>query len=308
MKKLLVTGASGLLGLSIAMEVAKDFDVYGIAFNHPVQSPDFTTLSADLRLPGTIKQIFDTSQPDWVIHCAALTDIDACENNPDAAREVNSELPGRMAEEAHLRGTHFIHISTDTVFDGKKGSYSEEDKPNPTSVYARTKLAGEQAVTAANPDAIIARVNMFGWSLTGKRSLAEFFFTNLREGIPIKGFTDVYFCPLLVNDLALILVKMLDTGMSGLYHVFSNDVISKYEFGMAIARRFGFNPDLIDPISVTESSLQASRSPNFSMLSEKLALVLGQPTPTISAGIDRFYDLYQQGYSKKLQNLLTMAH
>lgn len=308
MNKILVTGASGLLGLNIAVEIARDFDVYGVAHNNPVHSRDFTMMTADLRTPAAVKQLFDSSQPDWVIHCAALTDLDACETKSDLANALNAELPGQMAEEARRRGARFLHISTDAVFDGKKGNYSEEDKTNPISTYARTKLAGERAVTAANPDAIVVRVNFFGWSLSGQRSLAEFFFNNLRDGKQVKGFTDVYFSPLLVNDLALLLVKMLDAGLSGLYHVFSEDAISKHEFGQAIARQFGFDQDLIDPVSVADSNLKASRSPNLSMLSSKLEQALGQPTPTISAGVDRFYELYQRGYSKNLQSLLAQVH
>ena len=308
MKKILVTGASGLLGLNIAVEAAKDFEVYGVAHNNPVQSPDFTMLSGDLLAPGTIKQLFDQTQPDWVIHCAALTDLEVCETNPKLAEELNADLPGRMADEASRRGTRFVHISTDAVFDGQYGNYTEEDPPNPPNVYARTKLAGEQAVVAANPDAIVARVNFYGWSLSGQRSLGEFFFNNLQDGNQIKGFADVYFSTLLANDLALILVKMLESGLSGLNHVFSADVLSKYEFGVAIARRFGFDPDLIEPISVADSHLKASRSPNLSMRTAKLVQALGQPTPTISAGLDRFHKLYQQGYSKKLQTLLATVH
>ena len=95
-----------------------------------------------------------------------------------------------------------MHVSTDAVFDGQAAATTEQDTPNPLSIYARTKLDGERGVAEANPDAIIARVNLYGWSLSGRRSLAEFFFNNLSAGKRVKGFTDVYFCPLLANDLA----------------------------------------------------------------------------------------------------------
>lgn len=304
MKKLLITGASGLLGLNTALEAAKDFDVYGVTYKHHILTDTINLVSADLAAPGTVQQIYEQTQPDWVIHCAALTNLEACESNPELAEELNAHLPARMAEEAARRGLRFVHISTDAVFDGKKGNYSEDDVPNPLSVYARTKFAGEKAVAEAYPESIIARVNMFGWSPTGKRSLAEFFFNNLRDGNQVKGFTDVFFSPLLVNDLARILLRMLDSQLSGLYHLFSADAISKYDFGIAIAQRFDLNKNLISPISVMESELSAARSPNLSMRTDKLAQALGEQLPNIGAGIDRFYGLYTQDYPKILANLL----
>ena len=308
MKRILITGASGLLGLNVAMEAAKDFDIFGVAHNHPLQSPDFAMLSVDLLDPDAIKQIYDWAQPDWVIHCAALTDLDTCEASPELAEELNADLPARMAAEAVQRSARFVYISTDAVFDGEKGDYAEKDAPNPLSVYARTKLAGEHSVTAAYPESIIARVNIFGCSLSGKRSLAEFFFNNLRDDIPVKGFTDVYFCPLLVNDLAHILFNILDSGLSGLYHVFSADAVNKYDFGVALARRFSFDESLIAPVSVTDGGLQAARSPNLTMQTGKLAQALGIPLPNIAVGLDRFFALYKQDYPKQLHALMEPVH
>jgi dTDP-4-dehydrorhamnose reductase len=128
-------------------------------------------------------------------------------------------------------------------------------------LYARTKLKGEQVVLAANPQALVARVNFFGWSLSGSRSLSEWFFNNLSAGNSIMGFTDVYFCPLLANDLAKILLKMLDIGAQGLFHVVSSECSSKYDFGVRLARLFDFDETLIRPALVSEAGLAAVRSP-----------------------------------------------
>lgn len=194
-------------------------------------------------------------------------------------------------------------MSTDAVFDGQRGDYTEADEPNPLSVYARTKLEGERAAAQANPETIIARVNMFGWSLSGKRSLAEFFFYNLQSGNLINGFTDVYFCPLLVNDLAQYFFRMLEARLSGLYHVVSRDCVSKYDFGVAIARQFGFDPALIAPSSVVEAGLKAARSPKLTLRADKLTAALGGPPPSLSTCLSRFYTLYQQGYPQYLREI-----
>ena len=127
---------------------------------------------------------------------------------------TNAELPGRIAEVCAQRGISLIHISTDAVFSGEKsGAYSETDEPSPRSVYARTKLAGEAAVLQAYPQATVARVNFYGWSLSGRRSLAEFFVNNLSRGATVNGFTDVTFCPMFVNHLSAILIKMLSADL-----------------------------------------------------------------------------------------------
>ena len=196
-----------------------------------------------------------------------------------------------------------MHISTDAVFDGKKGDYSEEDKPNPLSVYARTKLAGEQTVMATNPRAIVARVNLFGWSLTGKRSLAEWFINNLSEGNPLMGFTDVYFCPLLANDLAKLLIDMLERDLQGLYHVVSSECISKHEFGVRLAKWFELDHTLIKPTPVSQSGLVAQRSLNLSMKSDKLAVDLDEAPPDLDSSLERFHDQYLNGYPQFIRNL-----
>jgi len=208
-----------------------------------------------------------------------------------------------LALESARRGVRMIHISTDAVFDGVDGGYSEEDTPRPLSTYARTKLAGERAVVEANPAAMIARVNFYGWSLSGKRSLAEWFFNNLSAHQPVKGFTDVFFSPLLVNDLAEILLKMIAKGLSGIYHVVNPESLSKYAFGIALARQFGFDENLISPHSVEESGLSAPRSHHLDLNTAKLTRDLNVTFPSQAEGLRRFYELYQQGYPSRLQRM-----
>jgi dTDP-4-dehydrorhamnose reductase len=302
--RILVTGASGLLGLNLAIEAAKEHTVIGVVNQHPFRSDNFEVRQVDLLAPGTVSALIDGVQPDWVVHCAALANLEDCEANPDLAHLTNGELPGEIARQTFDRGIPLVHISTDAVFDGQRGDYTENDIPNPLSEYARTKLVGEHVVADVYPEAIIARINMFGWSLSGKRSLAEFFFYNLQAGNPLKGFTDVFFCPLLANDLAGVLLAMLEKELSGLFHVVSSECMTKYDFGVAVAELFGFDPSLIAPTSVSEGELKASRAPLLTLRSDKLAQALGCPLPNVTNGLARFYELYQQGYPVQLRESL----
>ncbi|RME07352.1 MAG: SDR family oxidoreductase, partial [Anaerolineae bacterium] len=298
---ILITGVSGLLGLNLALEAARQHQVTGVVNRRLIHTQAFRVRQIDLLEPGAVERLLEETQPDWVIHCAALANLDACERDPQTARELNIKVPLQLARHVARGGARLLHVSTDAVFDGRRGGYTEEDEPNPLSVYARTKLEGERAVMAEDPRAIVARVNLFGWSLSGQRSLAEFFFYNLRAGRTVFGFTDVFFCPLLANHLAYIFLRMLDKGLQGLYHVFSPDCISKYEFGVQIAHRFGLDDSLITPTSVAAAGLEAQRAPNLTMSIEKLVRDLGEVPPSLSTGIERFYQLYQQGYPQFLQ-------
>lgn len=308
--RVLITGASGLLGINLAMELSKKHVVYGTVFQHSIdpRAVPFQVIQCDLLDEGSIEQVMETSQPDWIIHCAALANVDECENHPARAEKLNTVLPGKLASYVARGGARpqpirLVHISTDAVFDGRTGNYTEEDRPNPLGVYAKTKLAGEQAVLHADPTALVTRVNLFGWSITGKRSLAEFFYYNLLAEKPVMGFTDVLFCPMLANEMAGIVVKMLEKRLVGLFHLVGSECISKYDFGVRIARRFNFNPALVQPVSVEQAGLRAARSPNLSLRIDKLSQALGEHLPGVSAGLDRFFDLHQKGYPQFLKQL-----
>lgn len=289
MKKILITGASGLLGINLALLVSEQHEVVGVVNSREINTDRFEVLRADLTVPDTPANLIGEVKPDWVVHCAALAGIDASEKQPELSQRLNAELPGEVAAAAKNFGARLVHISTDAVFDGVRGEYMEEDETNPLSVYAKTKLAGEQTVLAATPEAAVARVNFFGWSLSRQRSLAEFFFNNLRDGNPIKGFTDSMFCSMFVNDLAGILLEMLEKELSGVYHVVSPEAMSKYDFGVRIAEKFGFDAGLIAPISVENAGLAGARSPNLTLRTDKLQAALGHELPNISDGLEKFY-------------------
>ncbi|MEW6404472.1 MAG: SDR family oxidoreductase [Chloroflexota bacterium] len=299
--RLLITGASGLLGINLAEEMRDKHDVIGVHRGKLMSAP-FTTLKTDLLEPYAVNSILDKARPDWLINCAALADLEACDSNPGLARGLNTDLPGRLAAACKRRGIKFIHISTDAVFDGQKTAfYTEDDIPNPLGTYAETKLAGEHEVLLANPQATVARVNIYGWSLSGRRSLAEFFFHNLTHSKSMSGFTDVIFCPMFVGHTAKLLVKMLESGLSGVYHLVGTQAMSKYQFGVEIARKFGLPESEISPKSILSSSLTARRSHNLSLSTHKLSTALGETLPDFSTGLDEFYAQFKQDYPQKIR-------
>ena len=300
--KLLITGASGLLGINLALEAMREHEAIGLD-RGTLRSAPFSVVRADLLETDEIHSILDSTRPDWLINCAALANLEKCEESPDQARTLNAGLPEELAIACAKRHIRFVHISTDAVFDGtKEGFYTEEDEPNPLGVYSQTKLEGERAVQDVNPQALIARVNFYGWSLGGRRSLSEFFVNNLSVGKNVNGFTDVIFCPMWVNHLSCLLLEMLEKNLTGLYHVVGAPAMNKYQFGVAIARRFGLDEHLISPHSVEESGLTARRSHNLWLSVHKLSTDLGHEIPSFSTGLDGFYTQSQQGYPQKIRS------
>ena len=303
MKRILVTGASGLLGLNFCYFLNRKYQVIGVA-NHtilngvPFQMTVHNLVAED---PGSL---LDEIRPDVVLHCAAIANIDQCEKFPEEAAELNSIYPGKIASAAGKRNIKFVHISTDAVFDGENcgdNGYREDDQPNPISCYAETKLQGEKNVLDSNPDALVARVNFYGWSTGGSRSLVEFFYNNLSAGRSVNGFRDVFFSTLYVHQLVDILDEMIQADAAGIYHVFSADYQSKYDFGVSIAKKFGFDPDLVQPISWKDGGLSAKRSPNLIMNTDKLRKLLGHDLPGQQDGIDSFYQDSLSGLRQTIQ-------
>jgi dTDP-4-dehydrorhamnose reductase len=299
--RLLITGASGLLGINLAMEAMREHEVIGVD-RGKLKSAPFQVLKANILKMDEINSTLDVTNPNWMVNCAALANLEQCEADPVQARNLNTDLPGELATLCAKRNIHFVHISTDSVFDGtREGAYTEEEEPSPPGMYSQTKLDGERVVEQANPQAIIARVNFYGWSLGARRSLAEFFVNNLSEGKNVNGFTDVIFCPMWVNHLGRLLIEMLKKDLHGLYHVVGTRVMSKYQFGVEVARTFGLRESLISPQSVERSSLTAPRSHNLWLSTHKLSTDLEHEIPRFSTGLDGFYTQFQQSYPQKIR-------
>jgi dTDP-4-dehydrorhamnose reductase len=286
----------------MALDSISKWDVIGVDRSTLNNTP-FELLKADLLDEGAVDDVLKRAKPDWVINCAAMADIDVCEEQPVMARLANTELPARLAKACAGYGIRLVHISTDAVFDGKKdGFYTEDDAPNPINIYSKTKFESERTVLRNNPNAIVARVNFYGWSLSGRRSLAEFFHNNLTNNKSMSGFTDIIFCPMFVGHTSRLLLAMLEKGLTGLYHVVGSQAMSKYQFGVEIARKFSLRESEISPKSILSSSLTARRSNNLALSIRKLSTDLGQPIPQFSTGLDEFYTQFQQGYPQKMRS------
>lgn len=305
---IVVTGASGLLGANlVATAREQSREVVGLYHRHPVHLPGVELISADLTAGSEIRRILEELRPTSVIHCAAATNVDWCEEHPEDAQRINVTVSAQIAELTSRMDARLLYISTDSVFDGVRGYYAEGDSPAPVNVYARTKWQGEQAVLGRNPTAAVVRVNLYGWNAQSKQSLAEWILSQLVSGKTVPGFTDTIFCPILANDLAEILLTIVDRELTGVHHVTGAEAISKYEFARRVARTFGLNPGQVVPALMAGARLRARRPRNTSLCTEKISAALGRPMPDVDSGLRRFAQLQANGYVERLKSDLAGA-
>jgi dTDP-4-dehydrorhamnose reductase len=281
--------------------------VFGQYHAHPLLPRGFEAVQADLTHPGAITRIVQQSRPVAVIHCAAMTNVDACEADPGFAHRVNCDTAEEMAAACRQVGAQFILISTDAVFDGIQGGYVESDDPRPVNTYGRSKHAGELACAAALPQAIIVRTNFFGWPAPGKDGLAGWFLQNLVAGRPCPGFRNVMFNPIEVRLLAGILLELLAFEVRGVIHVGSADHISKFDFGQALARTFSLESTLIRPVDVADAGLAADRPNNLWLKTTLVESVLGHAMPGLDSCLSEMRTQLDSGYVAELQSLTDAA-
>lgn len=305
MTRILVTGASGLLGGNLAlMALDQGHDIVAVCNQNPIFLDTAEVVCADLSQSDEAEHIIKTYDPQWVFHCAAATNVDDCEEDQHRAFRLNQDMAAKVAQAAQLAGARLVHISTDAVFDGKKGGYNEEDVPDPINVYGRSKLNGELVVLETNPTAVIVRTNIYGWNSRPKPSLAEWFLERLQRKERCPGFTDVLVTLMLVNDLIEVLLQVMEMELSGLFHIVGVECISKYEFGQRVAHTFDLDASLIEPVPVSQVGLRAPRARNLCLVGTKIESVLGIQLPMVNDGLRRFYALHEEGFRDRVKGLM----
>ena len=283
--KILVLGSSGFLGSYLGFALPKmGREVSGVSRN-PVAYFPANQVKEGL---DDYSEMIRSGDYQLVINCVAVASHEACESDPEMAESVNARFPGIWASAAAQAGARFVHISTDAVFDGSRAElYTESDETAPESVYGRTKVQGEQAVLAANPDALVLRVNFFGWSRSQKSGILDFFVNAFTHHTPITGFQDYVVSSLYVGDLAEAVMELVERGASGLFHAVSSTPLSKYDFGLTVASAAALPADSMAAGSLADATGLAPRGHNLSLSTAKIEEVVGRAMPTSEAGVHR---------------------
>ena len=299
MRSLLVTGGSGLLGSAVVRQAVGRFKVLSTYNKNPVSLEGAKFIHADLLNEKDLRTL-SLAKPEIIVHCAALTNVDYCESNYEEAYAQNVQASINVAEIARDRGSFLIHISTDGVFNGEKGSYSEDDTPDPINAYGKSKLEAELKVSKAFAHCCIVRTNIFGWNPTARTSMAEWMISVLRNGQVLSAFKDVVISPVLVNDLAEILFELCRLEYEGTIHIGSSDDCSKFQFAYALAEVFKFDKRNIKPISVDELHLVARRPKNTSLNVLRVSSLMDRKMPSVLEGILKMKQLGNSGYARRV--------
>ena len=269
-----VTGASGMLGTALVNHLSKLHKVFATSRSKGKEGEGVKWDCFDLTDVEILNRWLDRIKPDVVIHCAAIVNVDLCEDNIELATELHVKATEIIANYLDSNNGRLIYISTDSVFDGEKQSaYSESDNVSPLNVYAKTKLMGEKPVQLMG-NGLILRTNIVGWTQGSDTSFAEWILKGLIDKTPLNLFHDVYFSPLHVDDLSSIIGRIIDRPVFGLYHCTSSDSISKYNFGKKMAEIFQLSDLNINRVSVDSMKFKANRPKNMTLDVKKIGLAL----------------------------------
>jgi len=264
--KILVTGASGLLGSKVAElafseghEVYSAFNQHTINYGYPVKM-DLTDLDS-------CRRVFENARPEAVVHSAALTNVDLCEVEKETAWRINvygTELIARLCKEFNC---FMVFISTDYVFSGEKGLYSEVDQPDPINYYGYTKLKAEEAVRSILNGYCIVRTSVIFGSkpAAGKINFALWVLESLKQKRKINVVIDQINSPTLNTSLAEAILEILDRKLMGLYHIAGATPISRYDFACLLAEEFKLERELIQPTTSDKINWVAKRPKNASL-------------------------------------------
>ena len=303
-KKIFITGGSGLLGTNWAIWNKDKHDIFlGInKVNVKIQSAQSVKVNFS-TLKNTERTIIDLI-PDVVINTIGLTNVDYCEEKPQLSKFANEIIPSFIAQICNKYDIPLVHISTDHLFDGNRAFATEEERTKPLNEYAKSKARGEKLVSKHCPKSLIIRTNFFGWGPYYRQSFSDFIIFNLRQKKEIILFNDIYFSPILIEHLILFIYELIEIDSFGIFNVVSDGRLSKYDFGIKLAKRFDLDLKLIKKGSIEDLTYLVSRPKDMSLSNKKLSKHLNKSIGSVDHQISELYN--QQ--SKIRENLITVIN
>jgi dTDP-4-dehydrorhamnose reductase len=288
--RVLLTGGNGLLGQKIT-EMFSQSPAYAVTVTshqeHSVYGHDTVTYRRlDVTDRKAVLGLMEELQPEIVINCAAITNVDACETNREPAWNVNVRGVEYLLHGARLCGGKMIQISTDYVFDGRMGPYTEADRPNPISYYGRTKLAAENLLhTSGIPHAVVRTMVLYGHGRKLKPNFVSWLLAELNAGRNVRVVDDQIGNPTLAEDLAFGILKIIELQRTGTYHICGPELVSRYEFAVRIAKAFSLDKKLIERTVTAALSQPAPRPLKSGFILLKASVELGLAPAGVDSGL-----------------------
>ena len=290
--RILITGASGMLGATLAEKWKDRFDVFS------TDKENFTKNTAKIFLPfDLLSKSYDTlmtwARPDVIIHCAAITNVDYCEDHPEQALWVNAEsVKLFLKSDAHAR---LIFISSDAVFPDGLPLATVKDETAPENVYGKSKEAGEITTQNSGEPHLVVRTTIVGKNINpAAKGFVEWIISSVNDGNVITLFDDTLFTPITIWHLADELEWIINNEISGVVHVVGSESISKYEFGVRICQLLGLDTNLIQKGSINDVDFQAKRSKDQTMDSEHYQRYHRRALPIMDETVDMIVQNFKE--------------
>lgn len=295
--RVLITGANGLLGQELVRRLAPtdDYEVLATARD---EAPRFQTglceyVSMDVTAPDDVATTFEGFDPDVVVNCAAVSDIAECDENRNRAWAVNARAVKRLAKHCQDRRCRLVQVSTDFVFNGKRGPYDETARPDPVNYYGRTKLAGENAIREVGLStwSVVRTVLLYGTGQELSRSNVVLWMINqLSMGNAIHVVTDQWRTPTFVPDLADGIERIIDRKKTGIFHLSGRELVTIHELAQTVAEVFDFDPSLIDPVPSAYFDDAVERPAKTGFIILKAETELGYDPCDLNTGLRKIGD------------------
>ena len=289
--KILITGSNGLLGQKLVnLLLEKGIEVIATsrgANRVTYLSKPFEYCELDIINQAQVAEVIDRYKPNTVIHTAAMTNVDQCEQEQDGCRALNVDAVRYLVEACESHNIHFIHLSTDFIFDGEDGPYKEEDEPNPISFYGQSKLDAEEIVKSAKCDwAILRTVLVYGITPGMSRSnIILWVKENLEKGNPLKIVDDQWRTPTLAEDLAIGCYLTAEKRATGVFNISGEEMLTPYDMAKKTADYFDLDFSLVTKVDGSIFSQPAKRPPKTGFILDKAKSILGYQPHTFEEGI-----------------------
>ena len=303
MSQILITGGSGLLALNWALDKRQQHQVTLGIHTKNVSLSGINTCLLSLDSTDKIQQVFDDIKPNIVIHTAGLTNVEQCEANPDLAYYTNVELAKNVAKACLLDKVSLVHISTDHLFSDEMCMADEHQNLVPMNIYGRTKAEAEHRVLDIYPETLIVRTNFYGWGPSFKPSFSDIIIDSLRSDNILHLFQDVFYTPILIESLVKAVHDLLNKKVSGIFHVAGDERISKFEFGLEIAKLFNLDTRLIKKTKLQDQRKLTCRPKDMSLSNQKVTKVLGRTLGGVKEQLLRLQEQETLGLVKEIKNL-----
>ena len=254
-----------------------------------------------LESVDAISRSLDEIEPGAVVHAAALTNVEQCELNPNQARHVNVVLAENVAAACARAGVQLVHISTDHLFAGDAPLVDETHPVSPVNVYGRSKAEAELRVLDAYPETLVVRTNFFGWGTAYRSSFSDAVITSLRGGRPIALFQDVFYTPILIESLVRAVHELLDRGARGIFHLSGDERVSKFDFGVLVAREFALDARLIEMARISDRRELVRRPQDMSLSNARARALLGRALGSVGEHVAQLRMQEERGHARELR-------